>query len=547
MTKRASTGNIASLLKADNFGDNRPGSKTAALPVSVTMMTLSLDEIVPYDRNPRKTQNARFEEIVDSILDKGGVTSTVSVTKRPGDTHFMVSAGGNTRLEAQREAFNRSRREELATMNVMFIPYEGEVTLMVDHLIENDMRSDNTFIEKALALKSIMDLVREERHIDNPGDDLSQRQWIALLRKEYKYPVSRTVFWCYLYALDKLLPAIPKALFAGTGKSRVEAINKLESRVRKFAIHEGMDVTTFDILFQQSLTDCDTDVEFVVSDLETALLEQLGDLLGGQDAPALRTAIELFEHGVAVESSLPDLDATISDPSASTEYQTTLNGFSRDHPEEGYQQPGPHPDEHGHDPNTDPLTDPNTGPYTEPGTGDDAFQTPFQSPFHDPFPPSDDKNPAASPSRPGVPDPGKLRHGALKLARSVAGYAQLDQVVQHADFGYGFFIDIPDTELDNPNAVTAWWLLTALSDILGGEESHSLLPQTSVLKQVLLRSQSEEQFFADIQPLVGNPSFGHIGSFFTDPGFPIADYGQLVATLQRLRGFPDSTLWAQGE
>ena len=53
----------------------------------------------PYEHNPRRATNAKFDDIKESIR-TSGLRSPLTVTRRPGESHFIVEAGGNTRLLA---------------------------------------------------------------------------------------------------------------------------------------------------------------------------------------------------------------------------------------------------------------------------------------------------------------------------------------------------------------------------------------------------------------------------------------------------------------
>ncbi len=511
--KRAKKADIGGLLAADNFG-NDASTSAASLPLEPTMMRLPLDRIKPYDRNPRKSKNDKFDEIVESIIDKGGVTSTISVTQRPGEDVFMVSAGGNTRLLAQIAAFEQTGREDLGIMSVMFVPYDSEITLLIDHLIENDMRSGNTFIEKALALKEIMVLVQSGAEVG----ELSQRNWMSILKRDYSYSVSRTVFIAYQYATDKLSGAIPHALTGGMGKPRVEAISKLEKRLSRFAIDQGVMESTFSTLFQQSLSDCDTEGEFVIADLESTAMPQLGQLLGGQTTSSVRTAIELFELG-------------------QQPVEPTTNAVTpgNDEPPERLPEFPPSPVSQNITHESELIVPPILPSNTSAETVDTSTIPGVSIPLAE----SDESQFTTA----ALDD---ARSSALRQAKLLAGYGDCQQLIQRFNAGYGFFIDLPDTEFERDSDRMTWWLLMTLSSVLGGGD-YSLLPDNSVLKQVVQRSADEEAFFASILPLVGNPEFGQLGSFLTDPTLPTNTLLSLLTAIQRIRQFPDSQLWTGEE
>src|SRR5688500_9107410 len=89
-------------LVAESLRVGNPGNNSRALPIQADLrheceIELAVDEIRPYENNPRRARNARFAEIKESIR-SSGIRNPVTVTRRPGEEHFIVEAGGNTRL-----------------------------------------------------------------------------------------------------------------------------------------------------------------------------------------------------------------------------------------------------------------------------------------------------------------------------------------------------------------------------------------------------------------------------------------------------------------
>ena len=76
----------------------RPAVDVGTELVSAQHKVLTIDQIMPYDRNPRRTVNPRFDEIKDAIRAKKGLNTPLKVTRRPGESLHMLEAGGNTRL-----------------------------------------------------------------------------------------------------------------------------------------------------------------------------------------------------------------------------------------------------------------------------------------------------------------------------------------------------------------------------------------------------------------------------------------------------------------
>jgi hypothetical protein len=91
-------------LVAESLRVGNPSNQARELPLQADPkqdcpIELPVEAIRPYEHNPRRTANARFEEIKASIR-ACGLRTPLTVTRRPGESHFIVEAGGNTRLLA---------------------------------------------------------------------------------------------------------------------------------------------------------------------------------------------------------------------------------------------------------------------------------------------------------------------------------------------------------------------------------------------------------------------------------------------------------------
>lgn len=122
-------------------GDDMDGSMVV-LPVRLVKL---------YENNPRVTQNPRYAQIKESVRAQG-VTNTISVTKRPGESAYVVAAGGNTRLMIVQELAAETGDPKWETMAFRFRAWRGEAAVLAAHLAENENRGDTSFWEKARGL-----------------------------------------------------------------------------------------------------------------------------------------------------------------------------------------------------------------------------------------------------------------------------------------------------------------------------------------------------------------------------------------------------------
>ena len=85
---------MATKLLADRFERSGPVAEALTDPIADTAMTVTLDQLQPYDLNPRVTRNPRYDEIKASIRERG-LDAPPAITRRPGGTHYIIRNGGN--------------------------------------------------------------------------------------------------------------------------------------------------------------------------------------------------------------------------------------------------------------------------------------------------------------------------------------------------------------------------------------------------------------------------------------------------------------------
>ena len=147
---------VAESLRVGNPGNNARDLAGQVDPRTESQIELAVDEIQPYEHNPRRATNAKFDDIKESIR-TSGLRSPLTVTRRPGESHFIVEAGGNTRLLALRQLWAETRDPRFRKLVVLFLPWRSESHVLTAHLIENEQRGEMTFWDKAcgiVALKS---------------------------------------------------------------------------------------------------------------------------------------------------------------------------------------------------------------------------------------------------------------------------------------------------------------------------------------------------------------------------------------------------------
>lgn len=213
---------MAAKLRAGPF--ERAGPTVSALsdPIADTPMVVTLDELRPYDLNPRVTRNPLYAEIKASILARG-LDAPPPITRRPGERHYIIRNGGNTRLEILRELWGETKQERFFRIACLFRPWSarGEIVVLTGHLAENELHGGLTFIERALGVEKARELYEQES-----GAPLSQRELARRLTAD-GYPISQSHISRMQETVAHLLPAIPSILYAGLGRGLAERLTTL--------------------------------------------------------------------------------------------------------------------------------------------------------------------------------------------------------------------------------------------------------------------------------------------------------------------------------
>jgi len=164
---------VAESLLVGNPGNNARDLADANELQGEAQIELSIDEIHPYENNPRRAANAKFDDIKESIR-TSGLRSPLTVTRRFGEAHFIVEAGGNTRLRALRELWAETRDPRFHKLVVLLRPWRSESHVLTSHLIENEQRGEMTFWDKAcgiVALKARLEAEQDRSLSLRPLED----------------------------------------------------------------------------------------------------------------------------------------------------------------------------------------------------------------------------------------------------------------------------------------------------------------------------------------------------------------------------------------
>lgn len=227
--KKMSPTDIQQQLIKDNFKNQRPTQQLAD-PIVDTPIELTLDQLRTYEHNPRKSTNPLYQEIKESIRARG-LDQPPTVTKRPGEKHYIIRNGGNTRLKALKELYQETGNERFYKIKCIFKPWEGEISTLVGHLVENELHGELMFIDKAIAITNMRDFYTQHNP-KSSGKPYSLREMADYLKKD-GYPISHPLVGKMFECVEYLLPSIPDLLYGGLGRPRIEDLLILKNVLKK--------------------------------------------------------------------------------------------------------------------------------------------------------------------------------------------------------------------------------------------------------------------------------------------------------------------------
>ena len=231
-----------------------------------------------YERNPRKANNEAYAELKESIR-VNGILQPLTVTKRPGETHYILYAGGNTRLQAIRELWEETAEPKFRETRVIIKARRGEASVLLAHMAENTQRNDMTFWDRANGTLEIKRQMEEEG-----GKTLSHREFEAEIKKFGLQTDLRTLSM-YRFAVEKIADVGPwlSGLSVRTIQPRLNLLLKL-------ANHHDIEESAF---YAEVVTPTAKTIAGMVLEDSHAFT---GDLFLGRCEASLSARLELTER-----------------------------------------------------------------------------------------------------------------------------------------------------------------------------------------------------------------------------------------------------------
>lgn len=211
---------------AKGFSSNAAPLKRLTDPLQDTPMVVTLDQLSSYEHNPRKTRNPLYDEIKASIKARG-LDQPPLITRRPGEDHYIIRNGGNTRLEILNELWRETKDEQFFRIHCLFKPWQSEINALAGHLAENELHGQLSFIDKAQGIAQIKTMYEE-----HGSEQLSLRKLSDRLRQD-GYPVAISLLSNMLECVNSILPALPNTLMQGLGRPQVAKLIQLKNNLTK--------------------------------------------------------------------------------------------------------------------------------------------------------------------------------------------------------------------------------------------------------------------------------------------------------------------------
>lgn len=307
---------MADKLLAAGFKHTGPQATALSDPIADTPMVVTLDELRPYDHDPRVTRNPAYDDIKSSIRTRG-LDAPPAITRRPGQAFYIIRNGGNTRLAILRELWAETKDERFFRIPCVFRPWpeRGDIVVLTGHLAENELRGGLTFIERALGIEQAREFYEQE----SGQQPLSQSELARRLAAD-GFAVPQPHISRMQDTVRYLLPAIPNVLYGGLGRRQVERLTVLRRAAertwdwRAKGRHLGTDFAALfhDVLALFDISPDAFSIERVQDELIGQMAEQLGvnyDLLNLEidDSESRQRALtsEPTQHAPATPAVVP--------------------------------------------------------------------------------------------------------------------------------------------------------------------------------------------------------------------------------------------------
>lgn len=192
-----------------------------------------------------------YERLYQSIKEEG-VQQPLVVARPPESEHYVLIAGGNTRLEIIQRLHEESRGSRFRDINCVVVSWPGICIAKISHLVTNDLVNGARFFERAKAILKFID-----GNSDLPIDHTTSDREVSKFFTEHGFPLYRSTYAAMRYAVDFLNSYLPLSLACSFSTLDVKHIQRLENRLKSDWVAEGKSESEFNQLFIEVAQSCD--------------------------------------------------------------------------------------------------------------------------------------------------------------------------------------------------------------------------------------------------------------------------------------------------
>ena len=197
---------------------------------------VSCFDIHVFEKNPRIFKNPRYDDIKESIKNRG-VRQALNIFKHPKTGSWILSQGGQTRLEICRELYEDTQDDKYLYPPVIIGETESDLDLCIDHLIENDLRARNSFYERSIYVHYIAGLLSAEKGSELTQDEISDEM------KSRGLPIRRQSITSMRWVADVIAPNVTNTIFLeNLTRKSTDQLRSLRKKLSVDSTEENIDL-----------------------------------------------------------------------------------------------------------------------------------------------------------------------------------------------------------------------------------------------------------------------------------------------------------------
>ena len=234
-------------------------------PANHNESPISIRDIQVFRHNPRKSPNPLYHEIKDSIK-SDGLSTPLHVVFHPDEQCWVLSRGGQTRLSILTELYNETNDSDFLHPSVVVEPYVSDCKLVVQHVVENKLRSPNSYFEIAKSLSLVRQMLTQE----NGGKSPTQEDLSRYMSRS-GFPVRRQSLSGYFYLSDTLLPQLSDTtlLSSVVSQSMMDQIRSLRHSLTDVLDGNSFDAALIHFINSRNSTFSFSDIKTYISSVTT--------------------------------------------------------------------------------------------------------------------------------------------------------------------------------------------------------------------------------------------------------------------------------------